>query len=133
MSVFLKRNVFFSGKENLLGWDSHDLLVSFLTADERFDWYCNLTAWENLGLFKIWTYESVERDYWLVQASTIFTDPENRAKKSFSKISSFPLRLQDVCNIHRNVICEVSQPTAGKNKFGISWLVTRVCVWISKE
>lgn len=132
MSVFLKRNVCFSGKENLLGWDSHDLLVSFLTAAERFDWNCNLTAGENLGLFKIWTCESMERDYWLVQASTIFTDPENRAK-SVSKISSFSLRLQDVCNTHRNVICEVSQPTARKNKFGISWLVTRVCVWISKE
>jgi hypothetical protein len=83
-------------------------------------------------LFKIWTYESKERDYWLVQASTIFTDPENRTK-SVSKISSCTLRIQDMCICHRNVICEVSQPIAGKNKFGISWLVTRNCAWISKE
>jgi len=30
-----------------------------------------------------------------------------------------------MCNSHRNVICGVSQPIARKNKFGISWLVTR--------
>ena len=83
-------------------------------------------------MFKIWTYETMERDYWLVQASTIFTEPENRAE-NVSKISSSPLRLQDVRNTHRNVICEVSQPTARKNKFGISWLAIRDCVWISKE
>jgi hypothetical protein len=37
----------------------------------------------------------------------IFTDPENRAK-SFSKTSSCPLRIQDMCNTHKNVIFEVS-------------------------
>jgi len=38
-----------------------------------------------------------------------------------------------MCSTHRNVICEVSQSIAGKNKFGISWLVTHNCAWISKE
>jgi hypothetical protein len=83
------------------------VLVPSLTAAARFDWYCNLTAWENHGLFKIWTYESKERDCRLLQASTIFTDPENRAT-SVSKINSCHLRRQDVCSPHRDMFSEIS-------------------------